>query len=180
MAMVVPFQPKGERPEWQLVYDELRKLDVGDEITYRELSAVLERPFGKNRGPLYRAAQELLHADRRALETVRGRGYRVAAAETHGRLARRQVKFSRRRLRKGRELVEFVRSEELPAHVARLYEMQAVNFSWADQALRQAVKARTEVAAVRTDVSKMEAETEANRRRIEALEESLRRLGATG
>lgn len=175
-AVLAPFEPKGDVPEWRLIYDELRKLNVGDEITYRELSAALERPFVKNRNPLYRAADELLHADRRALETVRGRGYRIAAAESHGILARRQIKFSRRRLRKGRALVENVRTEELPAHVARLYQMQAVNFSWAEQALQQAVRARTEVAEVRSKVAEVADGDAENRRRIEALEAALARL----
>jgi hypothetical protein len=82
------FAPKGEKPEWQMVYDELlATADFGDVITYAMLEETLGRPFAPNRGPLYRAREQLGELRKRWLEAVPNVGYRVVDAAEHVRLA---------------------------------------------------------------------------------------------
>lgn len=100
-----PFQPKGDRPEWQIVYDHLRTLNIGDTITYATLDRLLDRDFTPDRSPIYRARYQLEANDRRTLANVVGVGYRIAhpsdhldLAQMHHRKMRRQLKFRRGRL----------------------------------------------------------------------------------
>lgn len=105
MTALAPFTPKGDLPEWRLVYDRIVNLNVGDTITYDDLAAILGRPFTTARGPMYRAASELLHAHQRAIDNIPGVGYRIVAAAEHEQLSRRQHKAARRRLRRSRDLL---------------------------------------------------------------------------
>jgi hypothetical protein len=76
------------KPEWRQVYDGLlAAADFGRLVTYEELSAVLGRRFMNNRGPIYRARQELGHLRLRWLEAVPQQGYRVIDASEHVRVA---------------------------------------------------------------------------------------------
>jgi hypothetical protein len=84
----VPFAPKGDVPEWRLLYDLLLDgAEFGDVITYAELDQALERRFLDNRSPLYRARRELGDQRHRWLEAVPNVGYRVITAAEHLRVA---------------------------------------------------------------------------------------------
>lgn len=79
-----PFQPKGDAPEWRMIYDNLlADADFGDTITLDQISDVLGRPFTKNRSPILRANKELGIARRRQLQAVPGVGYRVVQPNEH-------------------------------------------------------------------------------------------------
>jgi hypothetical protein len=147
---LVPFQPKGEVPEWRLIYDELVKLDVGDEITYERCARILGRSFGPhdNRGPLYRAEKELLVAEQRALEPVRGHGKRVVPAVEQRRLARNRQRFALRQVRRGRALVENVRVGDLTPTDARFFELHAMSLAGLEQLHRRQLRTETAVVAV--------------------------------
>ena len=94
------FKPKGEVPEWRLIYDRLLEgAEFGDLISYPELDEALGRDFIVNRSPLYRARTELGSQRRRWLVAVPRAGYRVIEArehlsvsEGHKRRAKRQMR----------------------------------------------------------------------------------------
>jgi hypothetical protein len=93
------FAPKGEKPEWQLVYDALLgDADFGTTITFEELDRVLGREFVTNRAPLYRARDELGSRRKRWLVPVPSVGYRVTDAAEHVRVAIEHKRKSRRQL----------------------------------------------------------------------------------
>lgn len=100
VAERAPFQPKGDLPEWRLIYDRLLEhADFGDVITYAELREVLGRPFEDNRSPLYRAREHMGDMRRRWIEPVPGIGYRVIEAAEHMHAAQARKKRARRQLR---------------------------------------------------------------------------------
>jgi len=86
--MSSPFAPKGDQPEWRIIYELLLSgAEFGDVVTYAELDEALGRRFVVNRGPLYRARRELGDQRHRWLEPVPGKGYRVIEAREHLRVS---------------------------------------------------------------------------------------------
>lgn len=132
-----PFQPKGELPEWRILFDVLlARSDFGDVITYSQLDNALGRSFRNNRGPIYRANRHLGETRLRCLEAVPGQGYRVVAANEHDRMALDRKKQARRRLRWAGDVLRFTdrgaltqeeleRHNGLARHVGMLYQVVA-------------------------------------------------------
>lgn len=82
------FQPKGELPEWRMIYERLlENAEFGQVITYAELDEVLGRKFVANRSPIYRAREDLGSIRKRWLESVLGVGYRVTIPTDHVRMS---------------------------------------------------------------------------------------------
>lgn len=106
-----PFTPKGDEPEWQMIYDHLITLDVGDKVTYGTLSALLERPFGDNRAPYYAAVRRLQQSRKKTLKNIPGVGYIVVEPKEHLDLAHNHVRRSHRQLRMAGERLEVDRSQ---------------------------------------------------------------------
>lgn len=93
------FQSKGALPEWQMIYEALLfGADFGTVITYAQLDEVLGRRFLDNRGPIYRARNELGDQRHRWLEPVPSVGYRIIEASEHLRVAGAHKKKARRQL----------------------------------------------------------------------------------
>lgn len=94
------FETKGDRPQWQLIYDRLVTLNVGDTIKDDELHALLpDAAEGSVRGAFWRAVRELETERKRTFARVRSAGYRMVEAAEHERLARDQHKKAKRRLK---------------------------------------------------------------------------------
>jgi len=93
------FQPKGDKAEWVMIFDELlAEADFGTVITYAQLEEVLGRSLEANRAPLYRARGELGDRRKRWLEAVPKVGYRVIEANEHVRVAGQHKRKARRQL----------------------------------------------------------------------------------
>lgn len=94
-----PFAPKGDLPEWRLLYDAiLERAEFGQVIPYDQLDAVLGRRFVDNRSPLYRARREMGDLRQRWLDAVPRTGYRVIEAHEHIALAQRHKRRAKRQL----------------------------------------------------------------------------------
>lgn len=97
---MMAFKPKGELPEWRLIYDKLlQHADFGDVITYEMLEQVLGRPFEENRSPFYRAREEMGSQRLRWAESVPGEGYRVIQPNEHMHAAQARKRRAQRQLR---------------------------------------------------------------------------------
>lgn len=121
-----PFTPKGDVPEWQMIYDALlEQADFGDVITYRALEEALGRPFAENRSPLYRARQEMGDRRRRWLEAVPGVGYRVIDAREHLRVAQKHKYRARRQLRTMVRVAEVTDVDRLSPEELASFDSQA-------------------------------------------------------
>jgi hypothetical protein len=93
------FAPKGERPEWRMIYEDLLEgAESGTIITYADLEGLLGRDFAVNRGPLYRARRTLGELRHRWLEAVPNVGYRVVEPLEHMRISAGHRRKSRRQV----------------------------------------------------------------------------------
>jgi hypothetical protein len=129
--MTPRFEPKGEKPEWQMVYDDLLlKADFGDVITYAMLEETLGRPFASNRGPLYRARDHLGDMQKRWLEAVPNIGYRVIDAAEHIRVAAGHKAKGRRQYGRMLKVMQVTDLTKLgPDELATWDEQQKIGFA---------------------------------------------------
>ena len=116
------FEPKGDVAEWQLVYNAIVNLDVGDTITYEQLDGILGRDFRQARGPFHKANKELLAEHQRGLLNVKNVGYRVVPAEEHERAGRDQHRYAKRRLRASKHWLSNTDRSELAPEVAERFD----------------------------------------------------------
>ena len=97
------FPIKGDRPQWQTVYEHLGTMKIGDVLKDDELLGLLpDAPQASVRGAFFRAVAEMEREHRRTFARVRLVGYRMVEAAEHERLARDQHKRAKRRLRSAR------------------------------------------------------------------------------
>lgn len=97
--MSARFAPKGEIPEWRMIYEGLLEhANSGDIVTYPEIDAVLGRALDINRGPLYRARRELGEMRKHWLEAIPNIGYRVIEPSEHVRISAVHRRKSRRQV----------------------------------------------------------------------------------
>lgn len=92
------FEPKGEKAEWEMLYDYLRPLKQGDLVTYKQMSSILGKDIRKSRTAIYRAMKKLEEKDNRSLLCVLRTGYRITIAQEHEELAGKHHKRARRQL----------------------------------------------------------------------------------
>jgi hypothetical protein len=95
-----PFAPKGDASEWFMVYERIKRLEVGELVTYAELDELLGRDFRMNRSPMYRAQEEMQKELHRTTIAVNGKGYRIAHAREHEKIAKGHYLASRRQVTK--------------------------------------------------------------------------------
>jgi len=129
---VSPFAPVGERARWRIVYDLIRKRDIGDLVSYEELADVVDLDPVRDRHTIQvsvrRAARESEEEDCRALEAVPGAGYRLVEPEEHLRLARGYQRRSSRALARGRRVATHVDLSGMDPDTRRAFEVVAEAF----------------------------------------------------
>ena len=169
------FEPIGEVSRKELALKVLVELRPGDVVSYERL----EEAVGTSDRPAVQAAvrdaaKVYLRSHGRAVEAVRGEGYRVVEPDGHARIAEKRRERSRRELVKAHDVVTFVDVSEMSVDGRRAAEgLQAVLAAQMafnqrmDARLRSAERA-TEAVAVRTDQT--EAEVAALKERLERLE----------
>ena len=130
---MTPFEPKGDKARWKLIYDILLKRNVGDTITYAEMAEVLELDADADRHAIQmavrRAAKEYESADLRALDSVPNEGYRIVEPTEHMRLARKQQKKSHKALQRGHSKVVHVDLSGLDPDSRKAFEVVAQAFA---------------------------------------------------
>lgn len=127
-----PFVPKNEVAEWKLLLPLFENANVGDVITYEQMSEALDRDFLKDRGPFYAMLVHLQAEHSRTAENVRATGYRIAHAADHERLGKAKHKSAHRSLKKAhRTFASADRGMLTPEQAAR---MDALEVSSANHA----------------------------------------------
>lgn len=100
------FQPKADRSQWQIVFERLSKMGVGDTITHGQLDALLpDAGEGSVKSAFYRAVTECEMELHRTFASVRGIGYRMVEAREHERLAKDHHRRARRQLKRSQRKV---------------------------------------------------------------------------
>lgn len=175
-----PFEPKGDLPEWQLIYQRVSTLDEGTVLTYDDLDEVLGRDFRGDRSPIYRCIGELEKVDHRTLAVVRGSGYRIAAANEHERLAVGHHRRSRKQMRKAvSKAASADRSKLTPEERKRIDGLEMSLRQHADMIRRLEARdeqRQAEIKALRRDTSADVAEIS---ERVDRLTALLERHGVT-
>ena len=94
-----PFEMIADRPQWQIVFDHLSTMEIGDTVTDRALRDLLpDAPAGSINSAFHRAVKQVEDDLSRTFSRIRCEGYRMVEAVEHERLARGQHKRARRRL----------------------------------------------------------------------------------
>jgi FtsZ-binding cell division protein ZapB len=103
--MPAPFQPLGEQARWKTIYEILKAAPMNGVVTYTQLATALDLDPLKERQAIQqamqRAAREHEALDKRAIDAVRGEGYRIVEPREHLDLARRHQRKSSRALVRG-------------------------------------------------------------------------------
>lgn len=172
-----PFEPIGERARWRVIYDLLRKKNVGDSLTYDEISEAIDLHPQNDRHAMQmatrRAAKELEQVDERALEPIANVGYRVVEPREHLRLARLQQKKSQRALESGHSKVTHVDLSGMDVETRRAFEVVAIAFS-----MQMEMTRRLDVGQKRLEaaVASVVERTERSEEELAELRERLERL----
>lgn len=128
-----PFTPIGEHARWRTIYNLISQTPTGSVITYEQIAVPLNLDPAAARHPIQmacrRAAKESEEAGGRALEAVRGVGYRIVEPEEHLRLAQIHQSKSSRSLVRGKSKVEHVDLSGMEPEVRKTFEVVARAFS---------------------------------------------------
>jgi polyhydroxyalkanoate synthesis regulator phasin len=100
-----PFEPVGKQARWRVIYELLKAKPVNGLLSYDEMGDALglhpERDRNVIQQAMHRAAKEHEQVDKRAVDAVSGKGYRVVEVPEHIGLARRHQKRAGRSLVRG-------------------------------------------------------------------------------
>lgn len=98
-------KPIGEHARWRTLYDMLCRTEINGIVTYGEMAAELGLDPVKERAKIQmamrRAAEVHEREDKRALDVVKGEGYRVVPANENAVLARRHQRKAGKSLVRG-------------------------------------------------------------------------------
>lgn len=132
-ALMSPFKPIGDQARWQTVYALLVRTKTGDVLTYEAIAEALELDSKRDRHAIQmamrRAAKEHEEADKRAIESVANKGYRVVEAPEHLRLARGHHRRASKALVRGQSKVVHVDLGALDPETRRAFEVVASAFA---------------------------------------------------
>lgn len=129
------FTPKNDVPKWRPIYDRLATKKPGDVVTYIELSEAAGFDVLRDRGPLYRALDELLKIDKRSVHNRARVGYEIAEAPGHMLESKRHQLKGKRQARKAKNHARYVREDELTAEQRVTFEQQALRMTKMETAL---------------------------------------------
>jgi hypothetical protein len=132
-ATLSPFQPSGEQARWRVAYGVLQAAEVNSVVTYDELGEALSLDPDRDRHAIQmairRAAQELEEQDKRAIDAIPNKGYRIVEAPEHLVLARRHHRKAGRSLARGHSKAVNVDLTGVDPDVRRALEVTAQAFS---------------------------------------------------
>lgn len=176
-----PFQPIGTEARWRIVYDLLAAANTGEVVTYDELAQALDLDPETGRpaiqAAMRRAAKHHERTDKRAVDAVPNKGYRVVEAPEHLQLARRYQKRSTNALASGHSKAVNVDMAGLEPDVRHAFEVVAQAFSMQMDFNR---RFDTRQAHLERTVAKIVDQESRSQREIDELKARLERLEQTG
>ncbi len=164
------FAPKGEKPEWEILYEYLKECGKGDLVKYEQLSNLLGRDFLKGRTPIYKAMRRLEDEDHRSLLNVKNAGYRITVAQEHEGLARQHHKRSRRQLTKSYGKIKSADRTELSREERQRFDALEMSIKQHADMIRR-LEARVNKVEAKQDQQKVASE------KLDKLMEALKRHG---
>jgi DNA-binding winged helix-turn-helix (wHTH) protein len=120
------FEPKGAEPRWKIVYRLFENAPNDEVVTYHEIAEALDANVVTDlptiQNSVYQAAKRLLRDRNKALDNVRGKGYRVVEQVEHYDLAHRQQRKATRRLKAGHAIAVYTDMNGMSMDEKRLVE----------------------------------------------------------
>lgn len=177
-----PFEPIGDQARWRLAYDVLREAETDSVVTYDELGEALGLHPKRQRHAIQmamrRAAQELETHDKRAVDAVPNKGYRIMPATANLMLARRHQRKAGKSLARGKsKAVNVDMSQIEDPTTRRALELTAQAFALQmDFNRRFAVKQERLEKAVREITETQEADRQRSEDEVARLRERIERL----
>jgi len=173
----MPFTPIAGKARWKIVYDMVKGLDIGDQISYRQLGRAMNLTREEDRvtvqGAVRQALPHLEVDEKKTLVNVPNVGYRVAEPAEHVVLARKHQGRALRQLTRGHSRAVNVDLSEVDSNTRRALEMIAQGFALQmDFNRRFDVRQRNMERALSTVAKNQDRTAE----EIEALKERLHRL----
>lgn len=127
------FKPVGERARWRMIYDLFREAQIGELIGYAAMAEALDLDAVDDRHALQMAARraglELEKVDKRAVDAVRGEGYRVVQPTEILGLGKRRNRRAGRQLARGATTVRAVDLSAVDAQTRSALETLAQGFA---------------------------------------------------
>lgn len=184
-----PFEPIGDLPRWRLLYELLSAAEVDEVVPYKELAESLDAeddPAGRRlvQAAISRAARELLHTHRHAIEVVRNTGYRVVKPVEHLDLAHKRTRRAQVNLVKGAEVVSHVDLNGLTEDVRHSFEVVGQVFAFQMSHMRHLDLRQRDLderlAGVQSTVRQTAQDQKSLNERVAWLEQQAHRDGADG
>lgn len=175
------FQVKGDKAEWQLIYDHLVNLPIETVSTYDDLSEALGRDFRSDRGPFYKAQRRLEEDNHRTAAPVVGVGYRIVSAVEHEDLSKKHLKRSVRQTVKAKRKLSSADRSQLTPEQARRFDAMEVNVSQLSSNLKRQAKRIDKLEGVQkatvATVEKQGTKLETQEERLARVETALKEAG---
>jgi len=131
--MRAPFQPVGEQARWKTAYELIATTPMDGIVTYADLGDALGLDPDTDRNVIqqavHRAAKEHEERDKRAIDVIPGKGYRIVEPAEHLTLARRHQRKAGRSLVRGHSKAVNVDLNGVEPEVRRALEVVAQAFS---------------------------------------------------
>lgn len=129
------FEATGDRPRWCPIYDLLVTVEPGQVLTYEELSETAGKDIRQCRHRLYAAQKALERNDKRTLECVPRKGYRVVFAGEHERLAGQHRRRARKQIGRARRRVSSADRTQLAQDQRERLDVMASTLAWHENLL---------------------------------------------
>lgn len=176
------FQIKGDRAQWQVLYEYLTAMNVGDVVKYDELAGLLpDSPKDSVRSAFYRAMQECETEIKRTFCNVREVGYRMVDANEHERLARGHHGRAKRQLRKSKRKAASADRSRLTREERSRIDAVELNLSrqieMTNRLTARVAKVEEDLKAARREQNTDAAELNERLERVERFAASMERLG---
>lgn len=166
-----------DRPQWQVIYDHLSVMRVGELVEYETLQDLLPGVAASSvRTAFHGAARRQLEDQQWAFENIRGVGYRKVHPREQDRLAKGHERRSRRQVRRAVRLVENVKVSMLTQEERRKMREHGDHLRRLEEFARR-LSRRTDNVEERVAVTEKESGVLADR--VQALETLLLRHGIT-
>lgn len=131
--MTEAFKPIAERARWRMIYDLFRAAGIGETVTYAQMAKPLQLDPQRHRHPLQMAARraglELERADRRAVDAVKGVGYRVVQPTEILGLGKRRNRKAGKQIARGAVTAQAVDLNEVDGPTRQALETLARGFA---------------------------------------------------
>jgi len=109
----MPFTPKGDVAEAEMIFNFLKDKEPGDVVTYAQLDELLGREFKSGRSPFYTANHRLVEEIGTIAKNVPRVGYKIAIPEDVPAMIKLRRKRARRQLKKGQHEATHVDKQNL-------------------------------------------------------------------